>query len=170
MKDESRKTKELLKGYRDLFIRCVIFLLLLYLFFSKILFLERVNGMDMFPSLKDGDLALGYRLEQEYRTNDVVAYEENGKTCFGRVIALGGDEVDIDGSGEVKINGASESGEILYPSENGGKLKYPYKVPKNSFFILGDYRTEAKDSRNYGAVSIKQIKGKVLTILRRRGL
>lgn len=165
-----RRVTGLWKGYRDFFIRLGIFLLLLYFFFTKILFLSRVDGMEMFPSLKDGDLALGYRLQQEYRTDDVVAYEENGKTCFGRVIGFGGDEIDIDGSGDVKINGISESGEIMYPSEDGGTLKYPYKVPENSVFVLGDYRTETGDSRSYEAIPIEKIKGKVLTILRRRGL
>lgn len=170
MAADHKQRRKLWKGYRDFFIRLGIFILLLYLFFTKILFLSRVNGMEMFPSLKDGDLALGYRLEKEYRVDDVVAYEENGKVCFGRVIAFGGDEVEINGTGDVKINGASESGEIIYPSRDGGKLKYPYKVPKNSFFLLGDYREEIKDSRSYGAISKKQIKGKVITILRRRGL
>lgn len=170
MDEDSGKRKQLWKGYRNFFIRLGIFILLLYLFFSRILFLSRVNGMEMFPSLKDGDLALGYRLEKEYHADDVVAYEENGKTCFGRVIAEGGDEIEIDGTGDVKINGVSESGEIIYPSQDGGKLKYPYKVPKNSLFLLGDHRGETKDSRSYGAIPEKQIKGKVITILRRRGL
>ena len=41
--------------------------------------------MEMYPSLKDGDLALGYRLEREYRTGDVIVYEAGGALHFGRV-------------------------------------------------------------------------------------
>lgn len=83
------------KEYRRFFIRLAVFLLLLYLAFMKVLFLKQVKGMDMFPSLKDGDLVLGYRLQKEFRTNDIIAYEEEGTLHFGRVIAKEGDQVKI---------------------------------------------------------------------------
>ena len=97
-------------------------------------------------------------------------YEADGKQCFGRILTLAGNEVDIDGSGDVKVNGISESGEILYPAYDKGTLTYPCQVGQGSVFILGDYRTESRDSRTYGPVLVTRIKGKVLTILRRRGL
>lgn len=162
--------KQLRKEYRSLLIRCGVFLLVLYLIFAKILFLKRVEGIDMFPSLKDGDLVLGYRLQKSFQVKDVIVYEEDGRLRFGRVIAHEGDQVTINESGEVKINGVSEGGEVLYPSYMGKELKYPYQVPEGAVFVLGDYRTEAKDSRSYGAIPVKQVKGKVITILRRRGL
>ena len=37
-------------------------------------------------------------------------------------------------------------------------------------FILAEYRTNAADSRNFGAIPTKDIKGTVLALLRRRGL
>lgn len=43
-------------------------------------------------------------------------------------------------------------------------------VPEGSVFILGDYRTHAKDSREFGPISIENVKAKVITILRRREL
>lgn len=73
------------KGYLRLFVRAAVFLLVLYLVFTRVLFLGRVTGMEMYPSLKDGDLALGYRLEREYRTGDVIVYEAGGALHFGRV-------------------------------------------------------------------------------------
>ena len=155
------KNKKLIKGYGKLALRAILFLLLVFVFFTKVLFFARVEGMQMFPSLKDGDLALGYAL---------VVYEADGKQCFGRILTLAGNEVDIDGSGDVKVNGISESGEILYPAYDKGTLTYPCQVGQGSVFILGDYRTESRDSRTYGPVLVTRIKGKVLTILRRRGL
>lgn len=136
----------------------------------KVLFLKQVKGMDMFPSLKDGDLVLGYRLQKEFRTNDIIAYEEEGTLHFGRVIAKEGDQVKISDGGEVTINGVAESSQIWYPDYDGGDLDYPFQVPENTLFILGDYRTDAADSRNYGAIPVEQVKGKVITLLRRRGL
>lgn len=167
MSDQKEVVK---KGYIHLLIRTIVFVLIVYIFFSKILCFQRVSGMQMFPSLKDGDLTLSYCLKQTFRPNDVIIYEQNGKKHFGRIIAVGGNEINIDGSGDVKINGVSESGEIIYPSYHKGEIKYPYKIPEGSVFVLGDYRTETKDSREYGAIKERQIKGKVLTILRRRGI
>lgn len=164
------KKRKLIKDYTKLVIRTLVFLMILFVFFTKILFFARVEGIQMFPSLKDGDLALGYALADDYRPGDVVVYEADGKLHFGRILALAGNEVEIDGSGDVKVNGISENGEILYPSYDKGTIRYPYQVEEGNMFILGDYRVETKDSRTYGAVPQTRIKGKILTILRRRGL
>ena len=43
-------------------------------------------------------------------------------------------------------------------------------VPENHVFILGDYRTQTVDSRDFGPVPMECVAGKVITILRRRGL
>lgn len=158
------------KGYLSLAVRMAIFVVILILIFTKVLFLKRVGGSDMFPSLKDGDLTLGYRLQTQYRSGDVVLYRAGGELHFGRILTMGGNTVNISGDGAVEVNGATESGEILFPTDDPGKLTYPYEVSDGSVFILGDYRTSAKDSRSYGAIPLKEIEGKVLTILRRRGL
>ena len=49
-------------------------------------------------------------------------------------------------------------------------LSYPYAVPEDSVFILGDCRTQAEDSRDFGPVQCSAVKAKVITLIRRRGL
>lgn len=49
-------------------------------------------------------------------------------------------------------------------------MEYPYTVPKGCVFVLGDYRTQAEDSRDHGCVKLGDVKAKVITILRRRAL
>ena len=124
----------------------------------------------MFPSLKDGDLTLGFRLDRNYQSGDIILYTVDGTEHFGRVFTTAGNTVEIDSSGDVRVNGISESGEILFPSTDTGTLQYPYTVPEGSVFILGDYRTHAKDSREFGPISTEDVKAKVITILRRREL
>ena len=158
------------KGYVNLLIRAGIFILIIVVLFTQILFLKRVNGNDMFPSLKDGDLVLGFRLESTLRSGDVVLYQANGSLHFGRILTLAGSTVEISGNGSVQVNGVTESGEILFSTDDPGTLTYPYTVPEGSVFILNDDRMETGDSRIYGAIPIKSIKGKVLTLLRRRGI
>lgn len=123
------------KGYLRLFVRAAVFLLVLYLVFTRVLFLGRVTGMEMYPSLKDGDLALGYRLEREYRTGDVIVYEAGGALHFGRV--------------------------AVKEEENTGE---------ETLSVQQDYQTDPEDSPDGDEVPRKQVKGRIITILRRRGL
>ena len=45
---------------------------------------------------------------------------------------------------------------------------YPLKLNSNEYFLLGDNRTTSKDSRDFGVVSIDEIKGKVIYVFRNR--
>ena len=119
---------------------------------------------------KDGDLVLGCRLEKDYAKNDVVVYERSGTLRGGRVLARGGDIVTLSESGVVEVNGSAQGGGILYPTYPKSLLSYPYAVPEDSVFILGDCRTQAEDSRDFGPVQCSAVKAKVITLIRRRGL
>ena len=109
-------------------------------------------------------------LEKDYAKNDVVVYERSGTLRVGRVLARGGDIVTLSESGVVEVNGSAQGGGILYPTYPKSLLSYPYAVPEDSVFILGDCRTQAEDSRDFGPVQCSAVKAKVITLIRRRGL
>ena len=130
----------------------------------------QASGNSMFPAVKDGDLHIGYRLQGTYAKNDVVLYEQDGKLRVGRVLGRENDLIALDDSGTLIVNGSAQSGEILYPTYAKDTLEYPYTVPADSVFILGDYRTQSEDSRDFGPVALTDVKAKVITLLRRRSL
>lgn len=132
--------------------------------------MTQARGIGMFPAIKDGDLIIGFRLQQAYEKNDVVTYKVDGKRNVGRFIAQGSDIVILDETGNLLVNGAVQAGEIMYPTYASGDIEYPYQVPENHVFVLGDYRTQTKDSRDFGPIPIEDVEGKIITILRRRGL
>ena len=166
-----RKNKVLLnQGYIQLFVRLIFLVIVGYLIFTQVFLITRVTGNGMFPALKDGDLAIVFRLQDNYMKSDVVSYKENNKRHMGRIIAREGDVVTIDENGTLLVNGTVQSGEILYPTYQKEEKTYPYKVPEGSTFVLGDYRTQTEDSRDFGAISNDDVEGKVITIFRRRGL
>ena len=158
------------EGYISLFFRVVVLALTAYVIFTQVFLITQNKGQGMFPAIKDGDLIIGYRLQREYAKNDVVVYTVNGEQRVGRIIGRPTDVVTISESGSLLVNGTTQTGEILYPTYAKEGLEYPYKVPEGQFFILGDYRTNAEDSRDHGSVIMEHVKGKVITILRRRGL
>lgn len=150
--------------------RVLILALAFWLVLTQVFFVMQASGNDMFPAVKDGDLIIAYRLQQDYVKSDVVVYTVNGETRVGRIAARETDVVTLDDSGTLLVNGTTQTGEILYPTYAGSGLSYPYTVPNGCVFILGDYRTQAKDSREFGPVPMEDVIGKVITILRRRGL
>lgn len=82
-------------------------------FLHFLFMITQVKGMDMFPAVKDGDLAIVFRMQQEYAKNDVIAYRTDTGTKFGRIVARATDVVTIDDTGSLTVNGTTQTGEIL---------------------------------------------------------
>ncbi len=158
------------KGYISLLIRIILLVGIGYILFTQVFLITRAHGNDMFPAIKDGDLVVAFRLHKDYVKEDVAVYKVNGSSYLGRVVARETDIVTLDDSGILLVNDGVQSGEIVFPTLAKERFNYPLKVPKNALFFLGDYRTHSEDSRDFGPIPLKQVKGKVITILRRRGL
>lgn len=158
------------RGYVSLIFRLIFLAAAGWILFTQVFYIGQTSGNGMFPAVKDGDLMIGYRLQGEYAKNDVVVYTHGGETYVGRILARATDVVTLDESGTLLVNGTAQSGEILYPTYPKEGLQYPYRVPEGHVFILGDYRTQTEDSRDFGPIPLENLQGKVITILRRRGL
>ena len=78
----------------------------------------------------------------------------------------------ITDNNELLVNGAIVLEDNIFYStpkyEQG--ISYPVKLMEDEYFILGDFREGAKDSRYFGPIRSKEIKGKVITVLRRNEL
>lgn len=158
------------RGYRSLCLRLILVAVIGFFLLTHVFFITQMNGTDMYPALKDGDLLIGYRLQKQYVKDDIVVYQAQNETHVGRVLARTGDAVTIDPSGALLVNGTVQSGDILYPTYPRGDMEFPFVVPEGYVFLLGDYRTKAVDSRDFGAIPLEAVDGKIITILRRRGL
>ncbi len=145
-------------------------IILLVIVFKTIYGIHIVEGQDMYPAIKDGDVAIYFRINGQYNINDVIAINKDKIRLLSRIVAKAGDVVDITEDGLLKINGNVQQEEIYFQTyPDNVNTMFPYKVSENCVFVLGDYRTGAQDSRLFGEVNIKEIEGKVISIIRRRG-
>ena len=142
------------------------FLVLLSVFFVRF---SGVDGSSMLPTLVDNDQVLvqliGY--DEPERGDIVVVYAPyfENEPLVKRVIAKGGDVVDIDpNTGTVSVNGEQlVEPYISEPLLNAGTLSYPYEVPEGQVFVMGDNRNHSSDSRlaEIGSLPYENIIGKV---------
>ena len=163
-------------GYRRLAVRLIYLAVIFYLLFTYCFLITQCHGQDMFPAVKDGDLCVVFRIQtqkllgEKIVADDIIAYRTDGKRAFGRVVAVANDVVMIDDSGSLMVNGVTEGGDIVFPTYAEGELEYPYRVPEGCVYVLGDRRVKTTDSRTLGPIPLESVEGKLITILRRRGL
>lgn len=163
---------------------------IIFAFFAVILiftFLFRqanVDGDSMLPTLMDGEKLIVHHLFYEPKAGDIVIVDSQtsytyssdgalikgvglGKPIVKRVIATGGDTVDIDfETGEVKVNDqvlTEDYINALTQRDEGGHV-YPVTVPEGCVFVMGDNRMDSLDSRSgaVGFVPEDEIMGKVI--------
>ena len=168
-KSGKKKKKSAGRYAAEFFIKIGVTALIIWALCSFVIGIYIVHGNSGYPMLKDGDLCIIYRWG-ELHTGDEVAYLQDGEIRFGRIVALPGNVVDLSEE-SLTVNGYGVFEDAVYPTTGDGALiGFPYEVQKDSYFILNDYRPDVKDSRSYGAISKESIKGKVVFIMRRRGI
>jgi signal peptidase I len=135
-----------------------------------------VLGYEMFPvstssmgeTLIPGDYFLSnvrkYR-DAEPQRYDVVVYQFPGEAQIkyvGRVVGLPGERIEING-GRVHVNGARLSEPYVNPEFNQATLRQRlrYVVPKDQYFVMGDYRDRSSDSRYWGTLPRANVYGTV---------
>ena len=155
----------------QLLLKISIIILAVFLIFTFLYGIVSINDVSMKPAIKDGDLVMYYRLDKRFVSGDVAVFEDNGRNTTGRVVAVAGDTVDITKDG-LKINGADQVSQDIYFDTTQFKdgVDFPITVGEGQVFILGDNRPQASDSRTFGCIDLNDVKGKVIAVIRTRGL
>lgn len=149
----------------------------------------KIPSGSMIPTLEVGDHILvnkfiyGFRIPYtrirllpftKPQRGDVIVFvypEDTSKDFIKRVVAVGGDTVEIRDK-KVFVNGKPwEDPHAVFtdprviprgvdPRDNFG----PVKVPEEELFVLGDNRDNSRDSRYWGFVHVGEVKGKAFLI------
>lgn len=169
-KQKPKKKKRSAKSYAiELALKLCATVLAVWILCSFVIGVFVCHDNSAYPMIKDGDLCITWRLGKLEQGSE-IAYRHDGKTCFGRVIALAGDEVSIAG-GSVMVNGYVALTDTVYPTpDEGSAVSYPFTVEQNCVFVLNDFREDLNDSRSFGSIPLDDCKGKVVFVMRRRGI
>ena len=152
--------------------RLAFFVVTLWLLFGVVLGVGAVTTGEMAPRICSGDVMLYWRLSQGFNEGDVVVYTADGEERLGRVVARPGDEITVTEAGELMVNGAVVvESDITTPTPRyESAVDYPVHLAADEFFVLADLREGGHDSRLYGPIVRSQIKGNVISVLRRSNL
>lgn len=166
------KRKTAKKEIRIFLIRLLVLAATCWILFGVIFGITPMKNNDMFPKISAGDVLFYYRLEKDLVSGDVVVFEKEGKQYTGRIVARGGESVAVTEEEELEVNGSIViENDIFYETpQYKSDVTYPVELKSDEYFVLEDQREGAKDSRLFGAVKKEEIKGKVITVLRRSNL
>ena len=148
---------------RDLLIAIGLALVIIVFLYQPV----KVEGTSMAPLLSDQERIFinkfVYRFEPIQRRDVVVFWYplDHSKSFIKRVIGLPGENVEIR-QGIVYVNGHAID-EPYVPAQYEDMSDFgPVRVPKDSYFVMGDHRISSNDSRVFGPVASQFIYGRAV--------
>ena len=158
-KEENKSRKSIIKEYLPYVLVIILVLLIKRYIVSPI----KVNGSSMLDTLHNGDIMIlnssAYYFNDIERF-DIVVVDDGNEYIIKRVIGLPGEEI------EYKNNKLYVNNKLIKNSYTNKETEdFKYKVPNNSYYVLGDNRTNSMDSRILGAFKKNKIIGKTNLII-----
>src|ERR1700741_310474 len=148
---------------RDLLIAIGLALVIIVFLYQPV----KVEGTSMAPLLSDQERIFinkfVYRFEPIERGDVVVFWYplDRTKSFIKRVIGLPGEVVEIR-QGIVYVDGTPLAEPYVPPQYEDLSDFGPLRVPRESYFVMGDHRISSNDSRVFGAVPSRFIYGRAV--------
>ena len=124
----------------------------------------KIYGSSMAPTMEEGNIVVALK-GSNFEQGDIVAFYYNNKILVKRVIAGPGEWVTVDEDGNVYVNNVKLNEPYLTEKSLGdSNITYPYQVPADRWFVMGDHRSTSVDSRNtaVGCVADETIVGRIV--------
>lgn len=157
---------------KSFLIKLILLIIILSTLFGYIFGIETMKNNDMFPKIGVGDLLFYYRLDKKYSSSNIVVFTKNNTQYVGRIVAKSGDKLSFSKDQRLIVNDSivTENNIFYKTGIYKSDVRYPLTLKKDQYFILCDYREGSRDSRYFGPVNKAEIKGKVITVVRRTNI
>ncbi|WP_274421755.1 signal peptidase I [Blautia sp. XA-2221] len=165
------------------YVKMIIIVVVVVLFVNNFILINaKIPSESMENTIMTGDRVFGFRLAYGLNVDlfgnhiskkvkdperfDIVIFkypDDESQLFIKRLIGLPGETVEIR-DGKVYIDGSQEPLDDSFVPEVPTGDYGPYKVPENSYFMLGDNRENSRDSRFWDNtfVTFDQIVGKAM--------
>jgi len=172
-KNEGAKQKpSVLRDFIEIIDAVVVAVVAAVLILSLVFRTGYVDGPSMTSTMLDGDRYIVSGLFYTPKVGDIVVFQPEARNndyslWVKRVIATEGQTVNINGDGEVYVDGQLiaepylDGHQVTYP-KSYSKISFPLTVQPGEVFVMGDNRLDSKDSRDIGCVDIRKILGRVM--------
>lgn len=130
-----------------------------------------VSGTSMLQTLKSEDKVIVTNFFYTPAHGDIVVIShgaEYSKPLIKRVIAVGGDRLEIDFDSEIiRVNGEELKEDYIQGHTRDEQGEIPAVIPEGKVFVMGDNRTVSLDSRSpeIGLIDVKDIIGKAQCVV-----
>lgn len=148
------------RGYKKAIFLFAAFLIVI-VFRATVLERIIISGKSMYPAFTNNDVCLVRKYGIKPERYDIVVANIQEKDIIKRVIGLPGETLKIQ-NGKVYIDDVAVDVEYDFYTENEGFLSEPFTLSADEYFLMGDNREGSCDSRAFGGVKIKDIKGIVI--------
>ena len=119
----------------------------------------RVEGTSMYPTLKDKDIILLKKYDQNYQYGDIVILNYMKTKLVKRIIGVPGDSIEVV-DGKLYINMKKVDDPYSSITADFSLLELGYsKIPEGYYFVMGDNRSASSDSRMIGLIKKSDILG-----------
>lgn len=168
------REKSVVRQYAEAFLIAIVLALVIRTFVVQAF---KIPSGSMLPTLQIGDHILVNKFIYWYtdvQRGDIIVFrfpQDEGRDFIKRVIALPGEKVEIRGK-RVLINGkplkepySVHLDRAIQETPHSPRDNFsPVEVPQGQLFMMGDNRDYSMDSRFWGFLDMKKIRGKAFLI------
>jgi len=171
--DTSLTEKQILKGFFEIIKTLATVFIIAFLIKTYLIQTFIVDGQSMETSFHNGEYLLvdklSYRLSDPKR-GDIIVFippDDVSRDYIKRVIGLPGDMIKVTPT-SVSVNGTIIQEPYLSVTKNSlgsSDEVYSIKLGATDYFVMGDNRTNSRDSRSIGPIKKSDIVGRSFMVM-----